>query len=189
MLYKFLLDAKFHELLSHIDSNLAMEVKQKGCPHCGEKLNHSNYPRSPFGVATLFRSYYQTRESLCCIRCRKRTMPPSVRFFGRRWYCSAFLLLLSALIGKRCKKRMERIHHHLGNVISQRTWKRWRRWWNIYFPSTSFWKKMKGIFPLFSLKGPFPRIWFRIFTGSLREKMIHVLRWLAPITAGALRAV
>lgn len=66
---------------------------------------------------------------------------------------------------------------------------RWRRWWDTYFPATPFWGKLKGIIPLFILKGPFPRVFFKIYSEPLMEKMINILRLLAPITAGAFRAV
>lgn len=189
MLYKFLLNAKFHELLSDIDNDLAMESKKDGCARCGGKLNYSNYPRSPFGVAPPFRSYYRTRCSFCCVKCRKRVTSASVRFFGRRWYCSPFFLLINALMNKDRGKSIQIAQRHLRCAISKRTWMRWRRWWDAYFPTTPFWEKLKGIIPLFILNGPFPRVFFKIYSERLMEKVIHILRLIAPITAGDFRAV
>jgi len=190
MLHKFLLNAKFHQLLTRMDEQLADETRQKGCPHCGEKLNNSDYPRSPFGVATPFRDYYQIRRSLCCAKCRKRTTPPSVRFFGRRWYCAPIFLLISALIGKPTGRRFAAIQRHLGLPnFSKKTWDRWRLWWHEYFPLHPFWKKMKGLIPIDALQGPLPVSVLAIFSGRLEKRIIRALKFFSPMTVSIFRAI
>lgn len=189
MLHKFLASEQFHALLTAIDADLAKEIQQKGCPHCGEKLDNSNYSRSPFGVAAPFRPYYQTRRSLCCRKCRKRTPSPTVRFFGRRWYCAPFFLFINALIGKQSRRRITAVQQHIRRPISKRTWQRWRYWWCEYFPTLPFWKKMKGLIPIHAIRGPFPYILLAIRSGRLEERITTLLQFLAPITAGALCAV
>lgn len=189
MLHKFLENTSFHILLTRIDDTLAEEVQQKGCPYCGGKLHYSDYPRSPFGVSAAFRDYYQSRRSFCCAQCRKRTTSPSVRFFGRRWYYAPFFILINALIGKASARRLVGIQRYLGLTISKRTWRRWRKWWHEYFPTTSFWKKMKGLISIHAINGPFPRTLLSPEVKGLEEKVTTLLQFLAPITAGALRAV
>src|SRR3990167_6787935 len=97
MSYKFLLNSTFHLLLIAIDRELAEEARQKGC-ECGGDLHRSNYPRSPFGLPAEFRNSYEERFSFCCNTCRRRTTPPCVRYFGRRWSPAPLLLLISGLI-------------------------------------------------------------------------------------------
>ena len=97
MSHKFLQDASFHFVLKSIDQDLAKGIQQQGCPRCGGALHHSDYPRSPCGVSPPFRKYYEDRLSFCCCLCRKRITPPSVRFFGRRWFPAPLLTLVSAL--------------------------------------------------------------------------------------------
>ena len=69
-----------------IDNDLADDAIKAGCLSCGGKLHQADYPRSPHGLSEADAEHYQFRRSVCCGKCRKRHTPPSVRFFGRRWY-------------------------------------------------------------------------------------------------------
>lgn len=189
MLPKFLSNIKFHRFLTDLDGHLAEETRQKGCPHCGEKLNISNYPRSPFGVPTSFRVFYRQRLSLCCTSCRKRTTPPSVRFFGHRWYCSPIFMLFSTLMNKPRKNRLMALQRELDLTISKQTLWRWHHWWKSYFPASAFWKQNKALMPEQGMRGPFPWAIIHVYSGPLEKRLIQFLRFLMPITAGNLRAV
>ncbi len=182
MSHKFLFDANFHLLLNKIDEEFFKEIKEKGCPSCGGKLHKSNYPRSPFGMPQAFRSFYEERFSFCCEECRKRTTPPSVRFFGRRWYPAPLFMLICLLELGISKHRQAQIQRHFGITISLSTWKRWRSWWQESFKETSFWKITQGIIPLSQIYGPFPRAFLKTFQGSLEEKIRFLLRFLSPLT-------
>lgn len=189
MSHKFLCSSSFHTLLISIDRSLAEATRKKGCS-CGGRLEQSNYPRSPFGVPSQFRSNYEQRFSFCCHTCRKRATPPSVRFFGRRWYPAPLLLLISILMGSINDRRLKQVKRYFGITVSESTWKRWRRWWREGFVETRFWKKARGSIPEYSEKGmPLPRHLLKTFRGLIDEKFIFLLQFLSPITAGNLRAV
>jgi hypothetical protein len=187
MSHKFLSDARFHLLLKSIDQELADTLQQQNCPRCGKTLHHADYPRSPFGIPPCFREYYDERLSYCCGNCRKRHTPPSVRFFGRRWFPMPFLILISALQSGINDWRLSQVKRYFGVSISESTWKRWRRWWRDTFPGTGFWVQAKG--HCFPSGGPLPRALISLFQGNLEQKMIPLLKFLSPITAGVFRAV
>ena len=86
MLTELLQRISLFRLLRTIDSDLAQKTRQQRCPYCGGHLHHSNYARKPRGGPTTIPEEYLIRESLCCGRegCRKRTLPPSCLFMGRR---------------------------------------------------------------------------------------------------------
>lgn len=188
MSHKFLFDSSFHTLLIAIDRELAEEVRQQGCS-CGGRLHCSNYPRSPFGLLIKFRTAYEERFSFCCSDCRRRTTPPSVRFFGRRWYPAPLLLLISALMLSINERRLTQIKHYFGITVSESTWKRWRRWWRAAFIETAFWKQARGLIPEPKRCISIARRMLIAFQGKIDNKMLLLLQFISPITAGHLRAV
>lgn len=190
MSHKFLFNASVHSLLISIDKELAKVEQEKGCSNCGGRLDHADYPRSPMGVPVQFRGSYEERISFCCADCRRRTTPPSVRFFGRFWFPAPLLILISALTLGINERRLAQVRLHFGITVSESTWKRWRRWWRTSFMATPFWQHIKGLFPpILSTNGPLPRELFSLFTGTLEEKFYFLLKLLAPLTGGVLRAV
>lgn len=189
MSHKFLTNSTFHKLLYEIDLNIADEHRKKCCSHCGGILHQSDYPRSPFGLLQALRVYYQSRISFCCGRCRKRSTSQSVRFFGRRRFPASILILISALMMGATQRRCLSVQRHFGVTVSRRTWQRWRRWWQEHFPSTPFWQKSKGIISVQALQGPFPRVLLALYKGELTKKIMSLLRFFAPLTAGNFRAV
>lgn len=177
-------------LLNSIDQEFAVKAQKKGCLYCGNKLHQANYPRSPVGILPDFRKYYDQRLSFCCDICRKRTTPESVRFFGRRWYPGSLLILISVLMLGINERRLLQVKRHFGIVVSESTWKRWRRWWRESFITTPFWRKEKGLVSTaISANKTFPRALLNIFQAGLEEKMRYLLRFLSPLTGGILRAV
>lgn len=189
MSHKFLLKSTFHSLLNTIDRELAEVQRLQGCQFCGGVLHLSSYPRSPFGIPAQFREYYEERFSFCCDDCRRRTTPPSVRFFGRRWFPAPLLVLISALLGKINEQRLEKLKDLFGVIVSESTWKRWRRWWRDAFTKTSFWNQNKGFFLFSEEPCFFPHTLLIHFQGGLFKRLCHALRFFSPMTAGALRAV
>lgn len=189
MLHKFLHDVKFHSFLIQLDKELALEVQQKGCPHCGGTLHQADYPRSPLGMFIQFRDLYSSRLSFCCHICRKRITPPSLRFFGRRWYPAPLFILISLLMCSISDERLEQIKRHFGFTVSESTWKRWRRWWKECFVQTPFWQGFRGLFFLESQKpAPLPRGLLNAFRGTFKDKLLRLLQTLSPLTTRALRA-
>lgn len=206
MSHKFLQNSSFHAFLKSIDYDLSKEERAKGCAHCGGSLHRADYPRSPLGVPVEHREHYEERYSYCCGQCRKRTTSQSVRFFGRFWFPGPLLILISALLGGAINKCCEQLKQLFGVIISKETCKRWKRWWRDSFIATSFWKSVTGIVPIPHLQGPFPRQLFFMYADckspfpqgkgllqscdtSLARRLVSVLKFLSPITAGVLRTV
>ncbi len=187
----FLFNASFHLLLNQIDQAMADNILQQRCPYCKGNLHKADYPRSPLGVLAEFRHHYETRLSFCCADCRKRTTSASVRFFGRRWYPAPFVMLISILSLGISKRRLAQFKRHFGFTVSESTWRRWRRWWRDMFDKTRFWMQEKGRLPSTPaiMHGPYPRVLFDIFQGEFEKRICLLLRFLAPLTAGSLRAV
>ena len=188
MSHKFLFDSTFHSFLITLDRELAEEVRQQGCA-CGGTLHRSNYPRSPFGLSARYRAAYEERFSFCCNDCRKRITPPSVRYFGRRWYPAPLLLLISALMISINEYRLTQVKRHFGITISESTWKRWRRWWRDTFVETAFWKQARGLISEHKKPVIIARRMLTSFQGAIDNKMFLLLKFISPITAGHLRAV
>jgi hypothetical protein len=190
MLLTFLHKANFHLLLDKIDHELASLVWELPCPDCSGKLHQANYPRSPMGIPLEFREAYDQRLSFCCGTCRKRITPPSVKFFGRRWYPAPVFMLICLLSLGINERRLSQIKRHFGLTVSESTWKRWRRWWRESFVTTDFWRKEKGlVVSMLEETISFPRALLKLFLGKFDEKLRLLLRFLSPLTGGFLRAV
>jgi hypothetical protein len=189
MYHKILKTPSFHALFVYIDDQLADAIRSEHCPDCGGPLYRADYPRSPLGLPASCRKYYNSRRSLCCGDCRKRVATPSVRFFGRRRFPAAIMLLISAFMSSNSRRRYHQVKHYFGISISLRTWVRWRRWWQECFIGMAFWKQAKAQLPGKALIGPFPRELLLIYPGRLNERLEMALQFLAPMTAGIYRAV
>jgi hypothetical protein len=68
--------------------------------------------------------------------------------------------------------------------VDRRTVARWRGWWRDAFTTTPFWQIARAAFmpPIDAKQLPVAII--ERFTGSAAERMIALLRFLAPITGG-----
>ena len=145
MLRRIIADPRLPVILFRIDCDLAREVKAKGCPFCKGRLHSARYPRKVRCEKDLPQSW-DLRFSFCCAEegCRKRTTPPSVRFFGRRLYPAAVVVLLCALSQGAPPRRLSVLRSALG--VDRRTVARWRKWWIETFPETGFFKKVRDRF-------------------------------------------
>ena len=122
--------------LKSVDAAEAEACRAAGCPRCDGELHSATYLRKPHGVAAALRDDAR-RFCFCCSVCRRRVKPPSVRFFGRRFYVGAVFLLVSAL-ALAGGVRPQTIARRCGVPTS--TLKRWRRWWRETFPLTREWR-------------------------------------------------
>ena len=184
MSQNFLYKSSFHERLTEIDCELANICAEKGCSHCGSALHQANYPRSPMGMPSAFRDQYSQRISFCCVDCRKRTTPPSVRFFGRRWYPAPLFIFISIMVCGINKRRIALIKRHFGIVVRESTWRRWRKWFSSEFVVTKFWQKTKGQLSAGDeiTQCVHPRTIYNLYTGNIEQKMLLFLRLLSPLT-------
>jgi hypothetical protein len=97
---KVVLDSGFFAGLVALDEQIARRVAEAGCQHCGGPLHRADYERKPRGAhLAVAGEAFRTRFSLCCGTegCRKRALPPSVRFLGHRVYLEAVVLIASVL--------------------------------------------------------------------------------------------
>jgi len=176
--HSILSNARVWDFLKQVDAAEAEACREAGCPRCGGALHSATYPRKPYGLAADLRDDVR-RFSFCCSVCRRRVKPPSVRFFGRRFYVGALFLLVSALAlagGVRLETVARRWR------IPSSTLRRWRRWWRESFPLTREWRAKRG--ELAAPPGKVPLRWLlRIVRGrSFRSRLLRSLVWLMPWT-------
>jgi len=189
MSHKFLRNASIHEALFALDVELARACRQSGCWFCGHRLHVSNYPRKPRGVPAAYGDHYDQRLSFTCAKCCCRCTPPSVRFFGRIRFVAGIPILIAALTRGPSERRCRQLERLFGVRLSISTWTRWRRWWRERFRATDFWKQARGHFAEPEGLTRLPASLLRAFPGWLGERLLATLRFVWPLTGGALRAV
>lgn len=181
-MYQTLLqDKRFFAFLFQCDQDMAREVQRDRCPLCGGPLHQANFPRKPRGGAIEIGSSEARRLSFCCGRegCRNRVTPQSLRFLGRRVYLAAAVALVSAMAGG-SRAPLARC---VG--VSQRTLRRWRRWWQDEFPQTRLWLATCGRLRRPIAPHQLPGALLDAFQGDLKTRVVALLRWLAPLTGGS----
>lgn len=170
------LDLKSFLALEEADARMAAAVAAQRCPFCGGALHAANYQRKARGgLFTGVNENSWLRYSLCCGQrgCRRRVLPPSLRFLGRRVYLEVVVLLASVwaqvAIGLRAAARQ--------TGVSPRTLARWLGWWRQDVPRLSWWAELRS-----RLVAPVPDE-----TALPRSLLMHLariasgeqLRWLA----------
>ena len=169
-------------MLPRIDADLAAQVRETGCPHCGGRLDVADYPRAPRGVAGLDASW-DTRLSFCCAAegCRRRATPPSVRFLGRKVYVGAVVVLATALQHGPTATSVTALSKLLG--ITRRTLVRWRRWWSMMFGASRFWESLRGRFvPAVDAAALPASALARMTAGDDADHLVALLHIIAPVT-------
>jgi hypothetical protein len=119
--------------------------KSTPLPYCGGPLHYANYWRKPRGGPPDLQKFFDLRYSLCCGKegCRRRVMPPSVRFWGRRVYWAPVVLLFTALRqGKNPDVTLERLKGLSG--VWRSTVNRWRDYFLEIFPDSLPWLRLSG---------------------------------------------
>ena len=107
---------------------------------------------------------------------------PRCGFLGRKVYLATVVTLVCALQhGARSARR--RLSDHLG--VSRRTVARWREWWLRSFAAGRFWKAASAAFMPPVQPSRLPASLLERFAGSAEERLVALLRFLAPITGGA----
>ena len=182
-LYRTLLaDARFHNLLLAFDSDLADTARGVGCPLCSGVLHCAPYWRKPRGRGCSLEPEHDQRFSFCCAidGCRKRKTPPSLRFLGRKVYLAAVVVLISIMQHGTAAPRMRRLRELMG--VDRRTVERWREWWRNTFTASPFWQIARAVFMPPVDQDQLPSALLERFTGDDTDKLIALLRFLAPIT-------
>lgn len=164
--------ASFWSSLTDIDRQLQQQQIARGCPLCGGPLHVANHPRKPRGVPSDVGAAWSRRCNTCCGHCRRRCMPPSVRFLGRRVYAGAIVILASmqALV--------------CGAV--NRTLQRWLFWWTEMLPALTFWTALRARLVPAVQTSRLPASLVERFESTAgaptRDGLINTLRALSPIT-------
>ncbi len=180
-------DSRFHDLLLACDRDLADQARADGCA-CGGKLHAAPYPRKPRGRPCQLGPEHNRRFSFCCALdgCRSRETPPSLRFLGRRVYVAAIVVLIAMLQHGVSDARLACLSKVVR--VDRRTVARWRRWWRDAFTTTPFWRAARAAFMPPVEGGRLPGTLLDRFAGNDADRLVALLRFLAPITGGSCHA-
>ena len=144
MLPVLLQKATLFHLLYLIDTDLSASKRQQGCPHCGGPLYRAHYRRKPRGGPRV-PDEYCVRQSLCCGKegCRRRCLPGSCLFMGRRVYWRCVVLVVMALRQRRpdaaSAGQLVRMFE-----ISRKTLVRWFDYFRDVFAQSQEWQRVRG---------------------------------------------
>jgi hypothetical protein len=137
------LEVEYFAALMHADARIAAAVAREGCPLCGGPLHVANFARKPRGgLLASAGEEYTLRFGLCCGRrgCRRRALPPSLRFLGRRVYLEAVVLFASAWA--QVATTLNALKAQTG--VSVRTLGRWLCWWREEVPQLGWWAELRS---------------------------------------------
>ena len=182
MYAKILRSAAFHALLLKIDEEEQAAVRARGCPHCGGPLHRADFTRQPRGVEGGVGDGpegFTRRFDLCCGHCRRRTMPRSVRFLGRRVYTGLAILCTSAKMLALGRDAAALARSALG--VSLKTLDRWQRWW-AELSGTPFWERVRGLVPMGLDVTKLPASLLDAGIGDEEERVLATLRMLRPLS-------
>jgi hypothetical protein len=189
-LYATLLaDATFHDFLLACDQDLAAQARRRGCRFCRGTVHSGHYRRKPRGRLCRLGPEHDWRFSLCCARhgCRTRKTPASLRFLGPKVYLAATIILI-AVLHEGGATRMRRLKELVD--VDRRSLERWRRWWREIFTATPFWQNARAAFMPPVDEKRIPAALLDRFSGSsVEQRLIALLRFLAPLTGGQAQAL
>jgi hypothetical protein len=178
------LGSEFFERLMAIDAEIAARVAAEGCRFCGGPLHRGDYARKPRGgLVALAAEAFCRRFSLCCGRegCRRRAMPPSVRFLGRRVYVGAAVIVASVVALTFTAAGAAR----RATGVPAQTTRRWLRWWRGPFIATPVFVEIAGrMHALDRLRLPASMV--EAMSAPLVGRVRSLLAWLAPLTTTSL---
>lgn len=186
MLPEFQLNVSFFRTLHQIDLELARSCQQAGCPYCNAPLHNASYVRKPRGCPIDLPEEFSIRLSLCCSRenCRRRTLPPSCLFMGRKVYWGAVILIIMTL-------RQRKTEGIAINMLARKfdipgkTVVRWIHYFRDEFCNSTLWKQLRGqLTPLLrnsDIPGA-PVEYFTVHHSSIKDGLIACLRFLSTGT-------
>jgi len=132
-------------LLARIDADLAAATRAAGCQHCGGPLHTASYLRQPRGEPSRLPECCLVRRSLCCGRagCRRRELPPSCLYLGRKVYWAGVIVVVVALRQRRPDSRsINSLCRQLG--MARKTVLRWMDFFAEQFPNQPRWRSLRG---------------------------------------------
>lgn len=172
-------NVEFHERLWLADVELAEQMRRRGCPrrHCDGRLHRANFRRKVRGVI-VGGPQFEKRLGLCCGRCRRRVLPPTVRFFGRSSYAFVAVLVATAtaLLGAVAT----------GAALVGAAWctvSRWLLFLQCHLAVHPQWQATRGRLPAEVSLARMPLALVEVFGVSQTEPAwLAALHWLSPIT-------
>ncbi len=191
------LAGEFFARLEKLDQMIAAAVAVDRCRHCDGPLHQGNYQRKPRGgLIAIAGEAFTLRHSLCCGRegCRRRALPPSLRFLGRRVYLEAVVVLATVFA-----QAMATVSAAISaSGVPRRTLRRWGTWWLEIFPKLPTWVELRARFvPPPPDEAELPRSLVERIGADLRvrgsvdedpaaaEVMLLLAQCLAPATTGS----
>lgn len=186
------LDREFFVRLEEMDGAIARAVAAERCRHCDGPLHRADYQRKPRGaLVAAAGDEFRRRYSLCCGRrgCRRRALPPSLRFLGRRVYLEVVVVLAAAFAQAKAACAAA-----VTTGVPRRTLRRWLAWWPTEFPRLATWAELRARFvppPPDEARLPaslYERLVNDVGAGGVREAQVQpavvrlIARLLAPAT-------
>lgn len=181
-------NATFQELILGFDQDIANKARRERCLRCRCVVHNARYRRKPRGRMCRLGEEHDWRFSFCCARdgCRKRKTPPSLRFLGRKVYVAAMVVLIAVMYEGATAARMRQLTELVG--VDRRTVERWRMWWHEIFTASPFWQIARAAFMPPVDQGRLPASLIERFAGDIADRLVALLRFLAPITGGRVHA-
>jgi len=130
--------------LHSLDVELADKVRTKRCPLCGGPLHSGAYKRQPRGEGedVEIPEEFRQRLGLCCGWCRRRTLPPSCLYLGRKVFWGCIVMLVTAAAQGLGNHTITELCARFD--VSRRTVKRWVSFFEVLFPSSAPWQRLRG---------------------------------------------
>jgi hypothetical protein len=178
------LASEFFEGLTAIDRQIVERAAQERCRDCDGPLYRGDYPRKPRGgLLAVLAEAFGRRFSLCCGRdgCRHRTTPPSVRYFGRKVYVGAVVVLASA-VALAAASVSAGVR---ATGVPARTTRRWLRWWRGPFTSTAPFVDLSARLVPAPDRRRLPVSLLQRLGGDGCAPVTKLLAWLAPVTTAS----
>jgi hypothetical protein len=178
-------DTRFHHLLLAFDADLAEVARAGRCLICSGPLHSAKFPRKPRGRCCTLGPEHDLRFSFCCAidGCRKRETPPSLRFLGRKVYLAVTVVLVAIMRHGATAARVTRLTAAVR--VDRRTIERWRAWWRDTFTATPFWQMARAAFMPPVDHDRLPATLLERFAGDGADRLVALLRFIGPVTAGA----
>jgi hypothetical protein len=165
MLQQIVFNVTLYSILFKIDQELTEIARAACCPYCGGPLHCGYYIRKPRGGPDNLPEEYSIRMGLCCGHCRRRTLPPSSLFLGRKQHWGAIVLVVTMFGQKRTEGyTISRLMDMF--CVSYPTLVRWRRYFQEEYAASSRWKECRSRVGLRVRSDDLP--------GALVEYFVHV---------------
>jgi len=141
-------DARLLNYALKIDIEFSETARLKGCPECGSQLHFARYQRKGQFLNLNLPSDWNLFHSLCCASdtCRKRVRPLSIRFAGRSPFSSNLVLLAKLLQSGGSQRSVIALSKEL--LVSERTIRRWLRFWSHTHIKSTWWRKIASVWSL-----------------------------------------